>query len=60
MKGPKESSMSSQTQDFVHVATPEMHARFGPKFVTALPGKAAKQVVASIFLRVIRAGIRWW
>src|SRR6202789_2386573 len=25
--------MSTQTQEFVHVATPETHARFGPKFV---------------------------
>jgi 4-aminobutyrate aminotransferase len=38
--------MSTQTQEFVHVATPETHARFGPKFVGVVPGPRAKKVVA--------------
>ena len=38
--------MSTQTQEFVRVASPETHERFGPKFVTAIPGEWAKKIVA--------------
>ena len=38
--------MSTQTQEFVRVASPETHARFGPKFVGAVPGARAKKIVA--------------
>ncbi len=38
--------MSTQTQEFDHVAGAETHARFGPKFVTAIPGERAKKIVA--------------
>jgi 4-aminobutyrate aminotransferase len=38
--------MSTQTLELTRVATPETHARFGPKFVTAVPGPRAKEVVA--------------
>ena len=38
--------MSTQTQEFGRVASPETHARFGPKFVGAVPGPKAKKIVA--------------
>ena len=38
--------MSTQTQEFVRVASPETHARFGPKFVGEIPGAKAKKIVA--------------
>ncbi len=38
--------MSTQTQEFVRVASSETHARFGPKFVGALPGPGAKKIIA--------------
>ena len=37
--------MSTQTQDVVHVASAETHAKVGPKFVGAIPGARAKKVV---------------
>ncbi|MGC9197881.1 MAG: acetyl ornithine aminotransferase family protein [Acidobacteriaceae bacterium] len=38
--------MSKQIDATQHVASPEMHARFGPKFVVPVPGPRAKAVVA--------------
>ncbi len=38
--------MNSQILPAQHKATPEMHARFGPKFVGAVPGPRARAVVA--------------
>jgi 4-aminobutyrate aminotransferase len=37
--------MITQTQEYVRVASPETHARFGPKFVGALPGPRAKKIM---------------
>src|SRR6202046_3857642 len=38
--------MSTQTQEFVRLASPQTHARCGPKFVGAVPGPKAKKIVA--------------
>lgn len=38
--------MSTLMQELSRVATPEMHASFGPKFVGAVPGTRAKAIVA--------------
>ena len=38
--------MSTLTQELTRVATPEMHARFGPKFTGAVPGPRAKAIMA--------------
>jgi 4-aminobutyrate aminotransferase len=42
----REIFMNSQILPAQHKATPEMHARFGPKFVGAVPGPRARAVVA--------------
>jgi 4-aminobutyrate aminotransferase len=38
--------MSILTQEFARVATPEMHARFGPKLTAIVPGPRAQEIVA--------------
>jgi 4-aminobutyrate aminotransferase len=38
--------MSTLTQEFARVATPEMHARFGPKLTAIVPGPRAQEIVA--------------
>ncbi len=38
--------MSTQTQEFVRVASPEMHARFGPKFRTGRCLDRAQKIIA--------------
>ena len=37
--------MSTMVLEFPRTATPEAHARFGPKIVTPLPGPNARKVV---------------
>jgi 4-aminobutyrate aminotransferase len=38
--------MSTMVLEFPRTATPEVHARFGPKLVTPLPGPNAQKIVA--------------
>lgn len=38
--------MTSSTQEIVHTATAEIHARFGPKLTASLPGTLAQKIIA--------------